>query len=202
MVSAFTQRGADVTVRALQAGAFDFVDQTKRPLGRSQSGRAAPATHFPDPPVHGPAAGGAHRRQTAADPAWLRPSAPANGPGVAARAILVASSTGGPRALDALLPDLRRLVRLAGADRAAHAAAVHALAGREPIAARRRVGDRGDGWRADPPRNRLHRAGRQAPGASRSGRAAADGAERPAAGEPLPAVRGRDVSLGGGRARR
>ncbi len=107
MVSAFTKRGADVTVQALEAGAFDFV--TKPSGGSSEEslvilrqdllpkvrmflarrGRVAGATKTapiprPEPPI---------ATRPAAAPRTLK-------------AVLIAASTGGPKALATLLPDL------------------------------------------------------------------------------------------------
>jgi two-component system chemotaxis response regulator CheB len=112
MVSAFTKRGADVTVRALQAGAFDFV---------TKPNRASEAENL------------AALREELVDKIRLfvarrsgRPTAPVTAaravdgprPGVRApggkpvRAVVIAASTGGPRALTKLLPDLCRRVRV------------------------------------------------------------------------------------------
>src|SRR5262245_42126464 len=109
MVSAFTKRGADVTVRALQAGAFDFVT---KPHAASEHENltvlreqlvckiclyvARRAARPPAVPVL-PAATGARAARVS---------------GRAVRAIVVAASTGGPQALAALLPDLCRRVGL------------------------------------------------------------------------------------------
>lgn len=111
MVSAFTRRGADVTVRALQAGAFDFVTkpsgvspedslaQLRREvasrvrvfLGRrrrtGEAGRSAFST------ASAPAAPAARSSTVAAQPRTIR-------------AVLIGCSTGGPKALASLLPDL------------------------------------------------------------------------------------------------
>ena len=113
MVSAFTQRGADVTVKALQAGAFDFVT---KPSGPSQDTnlaalrdelvakilacvrrqrRSAPATSVHSQPA---------ARRPAIPSVLRRPSA--------MRAIVIGASTGGPRVLSALLPELCALVDL------------------------------------------------------------------------------------------
>lgn len=105
MVSAHTRRGADVTVRALEAGAFDFVT---KPSGessaeclailRQQLGckirlllarRSAPVRSV----------------RSVSRPATERPRWRASGEG-GVRGILVAASTGGPRALQTLLSDL------------------------------------------------------------------------------------------------
>ena len=106
MVSAFTRRGADVTVRALQAGAFDFVTKPSGPSADSNLAvlRRQLAAQIRLFMARRPAA---NVRRAPTD-ARCRP-APAGRvtrSRHAARAILIASSTGGPRALDALLPDL------------------------------------------------------------------------------------------------
>jgi two-component system chemotaxis response regulator CheB len=115
MVSAFTQRGADVTVQALQAGAFDYVAKPNGPdlatnmnflrqelvpkvrlCAKRQPDRVVPGKPseellgegFPEEACTG-------RRQ------WFRSSQ-----GRPVKAIVIAVSTGGPRALAALLPDL------------------------------------------------------------------------------------------------
>jgi two-component system chemotaxis response regulator CheB len=108
MVSAFTQEGADVTIQALGAGAFDFVTKPRRDSGeasmaelrrelvdkiqlfmaqRSRQAAARPATASP----------------TSVRAQQVQTAAPRN-----VQAIVVATSTGGPRALEALLPDLAR----------------------------------------------------------------------------------------------
>ena len=143
MVSAHTKRGAEVTIRALQDGAFDFVTKPtgQRPeenllhlrqqltgkirlflAGRRRQLRghgydAEPATRATGrTPRRRPVP--TRRRQ------WARLRS--------VRAMVIASSTGGPKALETLLPDLRAHSELPIADRAAHAAEVHAVVGREP----------------------------------------------------------------------
>lgn len=117
MVSAHTKRGADVTVQALRDGAFDFVAKPSGPspdenlaqlrqqlvgkirqflLSRRRTG-AAPAAVEPASPPPLPAALSARRRQ------WL----PALGPRLI-RGVVVAASTGGPKALETVLPGLRQ----------------------------------------------------------------------------------------------
>jgi two-component system, chemotaxis family, protein-glutamate methylesterase/glutaminase len=110
MVSAFTQRGADVTVRALQAGAFDFVAKPSGPSAEANRAelRRQLISQIRLFMAQRPGRASAQTAQTRPGSAHPRRERPR----VAARAILVASSTGGPRALDALLPDLRRLVDL------------------------------------------------------------------------------------------
>jgi two-component system, chemotaxis family, protein-glutamate methylesterase/glutaminase len=103
MVSAFTRRGAAVTIKSLQAGAFDFVAKPSGPSAEesmailrnelvakirayAQSRRAAAA-----PAV------------AAAPPAVTRRRSQ---PRSAIRAVVIGASTGGPRALSAMLPEL------------------------------------------------------------------------------------------------
>lgn len=103
MVSAFTRHGADVTVRALQSGAFDFVTKPsgdscadsmamlrQQLVGKIRHLRARPS---PSAPAPTPA-------PTAARQIGVRAA------GDSVRAVLVATSTGGPRALQTLLPEL------------------------------------------------------------------------------------------------
>jgi two-component system, chemotaxis family, protein-glutamate methylesterase/glutaminase len=113
MVSAFTRAGADVTIQALQAGAFDFVakpsaasseeslDLLRRDLlpkirsFMAQRRRTTPRGATPPAPP---------------SPAW--PGAKPARAGRQVRAILIAASTGGPRALATLLPGLCRHVEV------------------------------------------------------------------------------------------
>jgi two-component system chemotaxis response regulator CheB len=103
MVSAFTRRGADVTVRALQIGALDFVT---KPSGESCADGGATLRQqlgckirllraHPRTPAPAPAPEPATNRQMCMRAA-----------GVPVRAVLIAASTGGPRALQTLLPEV------------------------------------------------------------------------------------------------
>ncbi|MCC6127303.1 MAG: chemotaxis-specific protein-glutamate methyltransferase CheB [Pirellulales bacterium] len=119
MVSAHTKRGADVTVQALSRGAFDFVAKPAGPqaevnlallrqqlvakirLFLAERSRRSGNKTIPT----------ATRRAEQAFPsrrANRRPEASRR----PIRAIVIASSTGGPKALEALLPDLSRRVEL------------------------------------------------------------------------------------------
>ncbi|MEW6251752.1 MAG: chemotaxis-specific protein-glutamate methyltransferase CheB [Planctomycetota bacterium] len=102
MVSAFTRRGAEVTVRALQAGAFDFVT---KPSGGPPAANLAALRADVLPRIR--ACARQHARTAAAPPA---PTAAAARPRVrrprTVRIIVIGVSTGGPRALATLLPDL------------------------------------------------------------------------------------------------
>jgi two-component system chemotaxis response regulator CheB len=108
MVSAYTRRGADVTVQALQQGAFDFVT---KPTGADADASLAAlrqelvckirlyVARRGARPAHACAAA------PGADPAARRKWVQARA-GRPVRAVLVAVSTGGPRALEVFLPDL------------------------------------------------------------------------------------------------
>ncbi|MGA2259119.1 MAG: chemotaxis-specific protein-glutamate methyltransferase CheB [Thermoguttaceae bacterium] len=121
MVSAYTKRGADITVQALQAGAFDFVTKPSGPkpeenvnilrqqlLGKIRLFMAE-----------------RNRKRASVEPATLQlaksakqtsrssPARSLQSPHrQAVRAIVIAASTGGPKALETLLPDLVRRVDL------------------------------------------------------------------------------------------
>lgn len=103
MLSAFTPRGADATLKALEAGAFDFVQKPSGSisLDLEKVGEELLAK------IHA-----AHRvnlqllalrTSPAAAPALLEPRAAAPGVG---QVVLIAASTGGPRALAELIPAL------------------------------------------------------------------------------------------------
>jgi two-component system chemotaxis response regulator CheB len=105
MVSAYTRRGADVTVQALQQGAFDFVTKPSGPCAdlcmealRQELTckiRLFLARRGVRPPAAPPAGSARSRRK------WTQGRA-----GRPVRAVLIAVSTGGPRALEVFLPDL------------------------------------------------------------------------------------------------
>jgi two-component system chemotaxis response regulator CheB len=121
MVSAHTKRGADVTMQALRDGAFDFVAKPSGPrteenlerlrqqlrsrihqylLSRKRA-RGAQATPEPVAPPQLPLVAPGRRRQ------WLHAA-----PHRKVRALAVAASTGGPKALETLLPELREHTNL------------------------------------------------------------------------------------------
>lgn len=106
MVSAFTRRGAQVTVKALEAGAFDFF---AKPSGGSAEANLA---SLRDELLAKVRAYANSRRRIAPGAAAtaLAPAAPtvrrAPGKRSRVRAVVIGTSTGGPRALAALMPDL------------------------------------------------------------------------------------------------
>ncbi len=111
MVSAFTKRGADVTMQALQAGAFDFVT---KPSGASGAESLDLLRQDLLPKVRMFLA---RRRRTAVGAMTAAPSLPLPfvptgssrqplGLPRAVRAVLIGASTGGPKALATILPDL------------------------------------------------------------------------------------------------
>lgn len=117
MVSAHTKRGADVTMRALRDGAFDFVAKPSGPrseenlerlrqqllskihqylLSRRRAAGASAAVE-PAAPPRPPLVSPGRRRQ------WLQAVLRRT-----VRALVIAASTGGPKALETLLPALRQ----------------------------------------------------------------------------------------------
>jgi two-component system, chemotaxis family, protein-glutamate methylesterase/glutaminase len=121
MVSAYTKRGADITVQALQAGAFDFV---AKPSGSQAEENAQILRQQLLGKIRLYMAQ-RHRKLAAMDPAAAPPpqrvgqisrSSPASllptPHRKAIRVIVIAASTGGPKALETLLPDLVRRVDL------------------------------------------------------------------------------------------
>lgn len=102
MISAFTRRGADITVKALQSGAFDFVT---KPSGPSHEANAIALRDE----VLAKVRACARRRSMAGarvlpqPPARPTPAAPRTS---AVRLVAIGASTGGPRALATLLPAL------------------------------------------------------------------------------------------------
>ena len=124
MVSAHTKRGADITIRALQDGAFDFIAKPSGPnhddnlqqlrrlllskirlflLSRRRVTASSPAASSPaaEPVAQPPAALTGRRFQ------WLAAVSHR-----AVRGVVVAASTGGPKALETLLPGLRQHTNL------------------------------------------------------------------------------------------
>ena len=110
MVSAFTKRGAEVTVQALQAGAFDVVT---KPSGTSGEASLVALRNDLIPKLR--AFLGRRRRAAGQQVPWnLSPhpararddSPPPTSLSRSLRAVLIGASTGGPQALATLLPDL------------------------------------------------------------------------------------------------
>jgi two-component system chemotaxis response regulator CheB len=111
MVSAHTRQGADVTIKALSAGAFDFVP---KPTGANQDDNLSLLRHQLLPKIRAWAS--RRRRGTLVPTPAVAPPSPYRARQSVlrrpVRAVLIASSTGGPRALETLLPELRRRVDL------------------------------------------------------------------------------------------
>ena len=108
MVSAFTRRGEQVTIKALQAGAFDFVG---KPSGGSAEANLAVLRDELMIKIRAFAA--SRRRPGAGAPGIAAPTARA--PAVKRsrfRAIVIGASTGGPRALSEMLPSLCQKIDL------------------------------------------------------------------------------------------
>ena len=121
MVSAYTKRGADITIQALQEGAFDFVTKPSGPqrednlnllrqqlLGKirlfmAERQRKLAALQPAVLQLANSAKQGLRANKTRSLQAAHRQPV---------RAIVVAASTGGPKALEILLPDLVRRVDL------------------------------------------------------------------------------------------
>jgi two-component system, chemotaxis family, protein-glutamate methylesterase/glutaminase len=120
MVSAYTKHGADVTIRALQDGAFDFVT---KPAGPNTEENRSTLQQQLSGKIHLFMAGRRRRlalsagtSASAAAPATASPARTGPSPNLrrqqwarlrTVRALVIASSTGGPKALETLLPELR-----------------------------------------------------------------------------------------------
>ncbi|MCU0961129.1 MAG: chemotaxis-specific protein-glutamate methyltransferase CheB [Pirellulaceae bacterium] len=110
MLSAFTRRGAEVTIQALQAGAFDFV---AKPAASSSAEGLELLRSELVPKIRLFMARRRRGAAAAAPPTYPAPALPVTrtaGAGRRIRAVLIAASTGGPRALATLLPELCRHV--------------------------------------------------------------------------------------------
>ncbi len=111
MVSAVTRRGADVTVRALERGAFDFVT---KPSGPSPDANLAALRDDLLPRIRACARLRPGMRTTAVAPRATPPPPPRAGARrkAAPDIIAIGASTGGPRALSEVLPGLCASTRL------------------------------------------------------------------------------------------
>jgi two-component system chemotaxis response regulator CheB len=109
MVSAFTKRGAEVTVQALQAGAFDVV---AKPSGTTGEASLEALRNDLVPKLRAfltrrrRAAGQPIQWNLNRQPARARDDATPASASRSLRAVLIGASTGGPQALATLLPDL------------------------------------------------------------------------------------------------
>ena len=172
VVSAFSAAHGARAVDALAEGAFDlvskptatesldaFIENLGAKVKLAAASRRRPRPARPAAPAH--------------NGATLPPRrlAPARG----AKLVMIATSTGGPRALAALVPKLPSPARRRHADRPAHARRLHRVAGLAPERQQRTERLRGHRRRAARPRGRAARA-RRAPPAPRPRRA--HGADR------------------------
>jgi len=110
MLSAFTRRGAEITVRALEEGAFDFVT---KPSGLSPEDSIAQLKRDVIPRVRMFIARRNKGNGTRLD--WSGALAPtksgaAERPGRTIQGVAIGCSTGGPKALASLLPELVKAV--------------------------------------------------------------------------------------------
>ena len=103
MVSAFTRRGAQVTVKALEAGAFDFI---AKPSGESAEANLASLRDELLAKVR--AYANSRRRLAPGTAAAAAAPVVRRAPGKRSRvrAVVIGTSTGGPRALADLMPEL------------------------------------------------------------------------------------------------
>ncbi|AMV24954.1 Chemotaxis response regulator protein-glutamate methylesterase [Gemmata sp. SH-PL17] len=99
MVSAYTSRGAEATLQALQAGAFDFIEKPK------EASHAQNVLSLRQQLTDKIRAFQQRHRRNGPQPVAVPPR-PATSPRRAVRAVVVAVSTGGPRALSQLVAEL------------------------------------------------------------------------------------------------
>jgi len=107
MCSSLTQRGAIVTIEALASGASDYVAKPSGHEGRESAMRAL--AHDLIPKIHALTCHLQARPVAAAAPRAVLPMPPApTAPQISAKplALAIGVSTGGPAALDVLLPEL------------------------------------------------------------------------------------------------
>jgi len=127
MVSSFTQKGADTTIRALEAGAFDFIT---KPEGKSLSESmeslsrqlAVKIRYFASLRIskksageigeNGPAAISPPLSAVSPPPIILRSTFPPKSAPSKIQAVLIGVSTGGPRALAEILPRMCELLSI------------------------------------------------------------------------------------------
>jgi len=108
MLSAYTRRGEQVTIKALQAGAFDFI---AKPSGGSAEENLASLRNELLTKIRAFTAS----RRARAGGATVRAPVPGRGPVLKRtrmRAVVIGASTGGPRALSEMLPGLCQAVDL------------------------------------------------------------------------------------------
>jgi two-component system, chemotaxis family, protein-glutamate methylesterase/glutaminase len=108
MCSSLTQRGASVTIEALASGASDYVAKPSGQNGREAAIRALAAELLPK--IHALTGHLQARPTVAAPPRTVLPMPPAPPPAphvpIRPQVLAIGVSTGGPAALDVLLPEL------------------------------------------------------------------------------------------------
>ncbi len=102
MVSAHTRKGADITIQALEAGAFDFI--TKPKTASQEESRQILRRQLLVKIRHFAGKRFSHARSPRPIPAV--PTEPAPAPAGAVDAVVIGVSTGGPKALATLMPAL------------------------------------------------------------------------------------------------
>jgi two-component system chemotaxis response regulator CheB len=108
MISSFTQKGADITIRALEAGAFDFITkpESKSPAESIEILRrqlVVKIRYFASRRISGR---GLQKQEIPSSPP-LQPAPPVQAPSYPPskiKAMLIGVSTGGPKALAEILP--------------------------------------------------------------------------------------------------
>ena len=162
VVSAFSPAHGARAVDALAEGAFDLV--AKPAMGESMADFTVElAKKVNDAAVSGKARARRPRIVAPARTASRRRPALRPARGATKRFVVIASSTGGPKALGELIPKLPAPLGCRLADRPAHAAGLHRLAGDAPGRHVQAHRPRGRGRRGDGPAPHLPRARGRAP---------------------------------------
>ena len=218
MCSSLTQRGASVTIEALAGGASDYVTKPAGQSGREAALRALaqdliPKIHALTAPRQSSFLQSSPLRLRAAASFPAQPRSPLMPPlrslqspsrpqpiSAIPTVVAIGVSTGGPAALDVLLPALPGELSAARPHRAAHAGALYAPLRRATQRPLQPARARGLRRRSGPRRNHLHRPRQLAPGSARrfARQRAAHAASHPGpARESLPPCRRCALSLRG-----
>ena len=110
MISSFTSEGADITIKALEIGAFDFVAKPASKIGQQflQQKIISKVQLFSTKRICSQTLSRVPDKIISAAPKPVVERKPLNG----VRAILIGVSTGGPKALIEMLPELSEKVKL------------------------------------------------------------------------------------------